>query len=82
VINELESSDEELGNSDEEELGNIEVEYILLNVESVPPFESIDITSSSMNRPEFPSKEFGSFMELISKWNLSDACANDMGSLQ
>ena len=78
MINELESSDEELGNSDEEELGNIEVEYILLNVESVPPFESIDITSSSMNRPEFPSEEFGSFMELISKWNLSDACANDI----
>ena len=52
--------------------------YLLLNVEQIPTFESIDIRSRTANKPEFPSEEFGEFMELITKWNLSDACGSDI----
>jgi len=41
--------------------------YLLLNVEQIPTFESIDIRSTTANKPEFPSEEFGEFMELITK---------------
>ena len=30
-------------------------------------FESLDISSSTANKPEFPSEEFGDFMELLTK---------------
>lgn len=30
------------------------------------------------NRNDLPSEEFGEFMELITKWNLSNACSNDI----
>ena len=53
-----------------------ETEYSLHDVEPTPIFD-LDI-SSTTNRPEFPSEEFGDFMELVTKWNLSDACANDI----
>ena len=55
-----------------------EIEYIQLYVEQIPIFESIDISSTTINKPEFSSEEFGEFMELITKWNLSDACSNDL----
>ena len=54
-----------------------ETEYSLHDVEPTPIFDTLDI-SSTTNRPEFPSEEFGDFMELVTKWNLSDACANDI----
>jgi len=52
-------------------------EYSLINVDPIPIFEFIDI-SSITSRPEFPSEEFGDFMELLAKWNLSDACGSDI----
>ena len=41
--------------------------YLLLNVEQIPTFESIDIRSITANKPEFPSEEFEEFMKLITK---------------
>ena len=52
-------------------------EYSLHDVEQIPIFDTLDI-SSTTNRPEFPSEEFGDFMELLTKWNLSDACSSDI----
>jgi hypothetical protein len=60
-----------------DESGNNENEYSLIDVEPTPIFNSIDV-SSSTNRPEFPSEEYGDFMELLTKWNLSDACGSDL----
>jgi len=54
-----------------------ETEYSLHDVEPTPIFDTLDI-SSTTNRPEVLSEEFGDFMELVTKWNLSDACANDI----
>src|SRR4051794_13280696 len=34
--------------------------------------------SSVINKPEFPSEEFGDFMELLFRWNLSNACGSDI----
>ncbi|CAG8725257.1 10216_t:CDS:2, partial [Rhizophagus irregularis] len=55
---------------------DIEIEYSLIDVELIPTFKSLDIRVT--NIPEFPSEEFGNFMELLTKWNLSDACGNDI----
>ena len=52
-------------------------EYSLYDVEQIPIFDTLDI-SSTTNKPEFPSEEFGDFMELLTKWNLSDACSSDI----
>ena len=52
-------------------------EYSLHDVESIPIFDTLDV-SSTTNKPEFPSEEFGDFMESLTKWNLSDACASDI----
>ena len=42
-------------------------------------FESLNISSiTTISKPEFPSEEFGSFMALLTKWNLSDACGSDI----
>jgi hypothetical protein len=58
---------------------NNETEHSLLDIEPMSIFESLDIRSSTTNsRPEFPSEEFGDFMELLTKWNLSDACGSDI----
>jgi len=59
-----------------DESRDIEIEYSLIDVEPIPTFESLDIRVT--NIPEFPSEEFGNFMELLTKWNLSDACGNDI----
>jgi hypothetical protein len=41
--------------------------------------ESLDVSSlTTTNRPKFPSEEFGDFMDLVTKWSLSDACASDI----
>jgi hypothetical protein len=41
--------------------------------------ESLDVSSlTTANRPKFPSEEFGDFMDLVTKWSLSDACASDI----
>jgi hypothetical protein len=51
----------------------------ILDIESMLIFEFIDIRSSTTNsRPELPSEEFGDFMELLTRWNLSDACGSDI----
>ena len=55
-----------------------ETEYLLLDVEPMSIFEFIDVKSSLTDKPEFPSEEFGDFMELLTKWNLSDACGSDI----
>src|SRR5271155_2804744 len=57
---------------------NNETEHSLLDIEPMSIFESLDIKSSISNRPELPSEEFGDFMELLTKWNLSDACGSDI----
>ena len=46
-----------------------------MNVESI---SFLDIKGSITSIPEFPSEEFGDFMELLTKWNLSDACGSDI----
>src|ERR1044071_9456457 len=51
--------------------------YSLIDIESMSIFESIDVRSVT-SKPEFPSEEFGDFMELLAKWNLSDACGSDI----
>ncbi|CAG8779661.1 8334_t:CDS:1, partial [Rhizophagus irregularis] len=55
---------------------DIKIEYSLINIKPIPTFESFDIRVT--NIPEFPSDEFGNFMELLTKWNLSDACDNNI----
>ena len=49
-------------------------DYSLHGIEPIPIFNILDI-SSITNKP---SEEFGDFMELLTKWNLSDACASDI----
>ena len=38
-------------------------DYSLIDIESMSIFESIDVRSVT-SKPEFPSEEFGNFMEL------------------
>src|ERR1044072_9178586 len=52
-------------------------DYSLIDIESMSIFESIDVRSVT-SKPECPSEEFGDFMELLAKWNLSDACGSDI----
>src|ERR1041385_5578098 len=52
-------------------------DYSLIDIESMSIFESIDVRSVT-SKPEFPSEEFKDFMELLAKWNLSDACGSDI----
>ena len=54
------------------------IDFKLIDVKPISTFEFINIRSSTANRPEFPSEEFGDFMELLTKWNLSDACGSDI----
>ena len=56
----------------------INIEYSLLPVEKSPILEYLNISSSATDKPEFPSDEFGDFMKLLTKWNLSDACGSDI----
>src|SRR5688572_16145278 len=56
---------------------NDNINYSLIDIEPMSIFESIDIRSVT-SKPEFPSEEFGDFMELLVKWNLSDACGSDI----
>src|SRR2546429_9650199 len=56
---------------------NDNINYSLIDIEPMSIFESIDIRSVT-SRPEFPSEEFEDFMELLAKWNLSDACGSDI----
>src|SRR5256884_7671204 len=56
---------------------NDNINYSLIDIKPMSIFESIDIKSVT-SRPEFPSEEFGDFMELLAKWNLSDACGSDI----
>ncbi|GET51073.1 hypothetical protein GLOIN_2v1784311 [Rhizophagus irregularis DAOM 181602=DAOM 197198] len=68
--------DERLEEEVIDESRDIEIEYSLIDVEPILTFESLDIRVT--NIPEFSSEEFGNFMELLTKWNLSDACGNDI----
>ncbi|GBC40407.2 kinase-like domain-containing protein [Rhizophagus irregularis DAOM 181602=DAOM 197198] len=75
VSYEEEEEEEEEEEKEEEVIDksrDIEIEYSLIDVELIPTFKSLDIRVT--NIPEFPSEEFGNFMELLTKWNLSDAC--------
>src|SRR5438128_11799289 len=56
---------------------NDNINYLLIDIEPMSIFESIDVRSVT-SKPEFPSEEFGDFMELLAKWNLSDACGSDI----
>ena len=56
---------------------NDNINYSLIDIEPMSIFESIDVRSVT-SKPEFPSEEFGDFMELLAKWNLSDACGSDI----
>src|SRR5436190_23823704 len=59
-------------------IDNDDTEYSLLPIEAIPTFNSIDIRSLTIDRPEFPSEEFRDFVELITKRNLSDACGSEI----
>src|SRR2546429_2767428 len=50
----------------------------LLDVDPTSIIESLDISSSTTNRPEFSSEEFEDFMALLTKWNLSEVCGSDI----
>ena len=52
-------------------------DYSLIDIESMSIFEPIDVKSVT-SKPEFPSEEFGDFMELLAKWNLFDVCGSDI----
>src|SRR5881275_3202747 len=56
---------------------NDNINYLLIDIEPMSIFESIDVRSVT-SKPEFPSEVFGDFMELLAKWNLSDACGSDI----
>src|SRR6266496_4337094 len=56
---------------------NDNINYLLIDIEPMSIFESIDVRSVT-SKPEFPSEEFGDFMELLTKWNLSDAYGSDI----
>ncbi|CAG8657329.1 6340_t:CDS:2 [Funneliformis mosseae] len=62
----------------EEVIDNDKIKYLLLYVELIQTFESIDISSLTIYKPEFPSEEFGDFIELLTRWNLSDTCSSDI----
>ncbi|RGB25910.1 hypothetical protein C1646_771099 [Rhizophagus diaphanus] len=62
---ESEDNDEVLEEEVIDESRNIEIDHSLIDVESIPIFESLDIRVT--NIPEFPSEEFGNFMELLTK---------------
>lgn len=48
-------------------------------MENPPIVEVLDITdSNSSDEMTFPSDEYGKFMNLLVKWNLSDSCSNDI----
>ncbi|CAG8796982.1 5958_t:CDS:2, partial [Cetraspora pellucida] len=56
-----------------------EIECRLFEVKSPLVFESLDVGSAnSEDMPNFPSEEFGDFMKLVIKWNLSDSCASEI----
>src|SRR6185436_18394886 len=56
---------------------NDNINYLLINIEPMSIFESIDARLVT-SKPEFPSEEFGDFMELLAKWNLSDIYGSDI----
>src|SRR2546421_6882873 len=56
---------------------NDNINYLLIDIEPMSIFESIDVRSV-ISKPESPSEEFGDFMELLAKWNLSNACSSDI----
>src|SRR2546423_11209405 len=56
---------------------NDNINYSLIDIEPLSIFESIDVRSIT-SKPEFPSEEFGDFMELLAKWNLSNSCGSDI----
>ena len=62
-------------------IDNDDTEYSLLPVEAIPTFDSIDIRSLTIDRPEFPSEKFRDFVELITKRNLLDACGSKIFKL-
>src|SRR6266496_2799433 len=56
---------------------NDNINYLPIDIEPMSIFESVDVRSV-ISKPEFPSEEFGDFMKLLAKWNLSDACGSDI----
>ncbi|PKY61652.1 hypothetical protein RhiirA4_486928 [Rhizophagus irregularis] len=68
--------DEREMEDDEDEKIQEDVEFELIDVEYPPVAKNIDITTS--DKIDFPSKEFGNFMSLLVKWDLSDACSNEI----
>lgn len=48
----------------------------MLHVEPDDLFETLDVTSNIDT--DFPSDEFGDFIKLVVKWNLSDACSSEI----
>ena len=56
---------------------NDNINYLLIDIKPMSIFESIDVRSVT-SKPEFSSEEFGDFIELLAKWNLSDTCGSDI----
>ncbi|CAG8794032.1 25471_t:CDS:2, partial [Gigaspora rosea] len=65
-------------NNYEDQLESKLEKFALLDVELPLIFESLDITNLINKELRFPSEEFGNFMKLLVKWNLSDACGGDI----
>ncbi|RGB37590.1 hypothetical protein C1646_756658 [Rhizophagus diaphanus] len=72
----LEDKEKEEDKGEEEENGeekskevinDNEIDHLLLHVEPILIIKSIDISSTTTNKPEFLSEEFGEFIELIIK---------------
>ncbi|RGB24469.1 hypothetical protein C1646_676365 [Rhizophagus diaphanus] len=77
----VKDNDKDNGNDAEKEIEYEEItqegiEFELVSVEYPPVAKIIDVTMSC--KTNFPSKEFGNFMNLLVKWNLPDACSNEI----
>jgi len=59
-------------------IDNNEIKCLLLYIELIQIFESIDISSLTTYKLEFLSEEFEDFMELLTRWNLSDTYSSDI----
>ncbi|PKB99154.1 hypothetical protein RhiirA5_383400 [Rhizophagus irregularis] len=77
----IEDDDDDDGDDAEREMEDEEITqkgvgFELISVEYPPVAKIIDVTMSC--KTNFPSEEFGNFMNLLVKWNLSDACSNEI----
>jgi hypothetical protein len=51
---------------------------VLLYIELTSNFKLLKVNSTTNDKLDFSSKEFGNFIQLLVKWNLSDICTSDI----